>query len=678
MANDLLFLQDRVAALESKLLDLRPQVVALPPIPPPRDQDDPELLSGSMPVPDDIPPLVVSRGPLPLPFDIRVLPQGESSVVQVYLPTDNNDRAKYFVMRNGEGADPPETVGSDADPWLSLGSWDSASDRWVVVTINQDLSGSEVEPPTYTVTMTTSPPGEPDLESIKIVVAVLTADGSRRQLRRGAINSDMGGEGVVMSQPRLPFDVRLQGGNVEVYLPDDEESRAAKYVIRNGLETSVDAAGTVAEPWVSLGAWGSEDGYKFVVVKVVSGASFEGGMWPDNHGQAAGYVVSVTATPPTDYEATMAVIALLVPDTGVVQLRRGAINNEYALLDGEVEQHGDEPANWFRSLNREGTGDRVAGWYDFRSPTFRTELDKEQDAFPFRHEPASGTDPTEVRYIKWGDLLSEIESALPGERDWWDYGPDGETWPCVEDTVFVWDPCAGDWTRKKFWVSGDQDGSTTYGNQIYDAAGPEGSKGTLAVDIADRQLTDRDEVVSLDWDNRNALGATGISIDWLYKWLMIGTLGDEVAVVDWGAQVCNDTDGTPSVDWANRVCKDSDGYTSVDWENHLLRIYESVGEQQRTRIDWDDCVMYDKVSLLAIKWASRELYDDAQQKAVTYKGAVRELHGDWKAASMAAVHKTAAGGAAVANGTYTVGIGPSTDGTITVTDGIITAVQEAS
>ncbi len=635
--------------------------------------------------------MVMSRGPLPLPFDIRVLPQGESSVVQVYLPTDDSDRAKYFVMRNGEGAEPPETVGSDADPWVSLGSWDNASDRWIVVTINQDLSGSEVEPPTYTVTMTTSPPGEPDLESIKIVVAVLTADGSRRQLRRGAINSDMGGEGVVVSPSRLPFDVRLREGYVEVYLPDDENARVMTYVMRNGAATSVDEAGTVAEPWVSLGVWDDEAGYKYVIVKVVSAASFEGGMWPDNHGQAAGYAVSIVDILPEDFEGTTTVIALLVPETGVVQLRRGAINNEYALLDGEVEQHGTEPPNWFRSLTREGTGDRIAGWYDFRDPTFQPVLDGSNDAFPFRAKPASGTEPTVVKYIKWEDMLELIEDHLgmPEEKpDWWEYGPD---WECVEGTVFVWDPCAGAWTRKKFWVSGDQDGVTTYGNEIYDAQGSGGTRGTLAIEVAARALNDgvRQSLdwvqrylydgtgeCSLDWSNRSLYDSGGyVSLDWEPRMLRDTS---ETVCLDWDARLCFDSSDEPSIDWENRVCKDSGGSPSVDWENHILTLYDSVGEQQMTRIDWDDCVMRDKVGWLSVKWASRELYDDSGTLAVTFKGATRELHGNWKAASMAAVHKTAAGGSPVGNGTYTVGIGPNTDGTITVTDGVITAVQEAT
>jgi hypothetical protein len=40
------------------------------------------------------------------------------------------------------------------------------------------------------------------------------------------------------------------------------------------------------------------------------------------------------------------------------------------------------------------------------------------------------------------------------------------------------------------------------------------------------------------------------------------------------------------------------------------------------------------------------------------------------------VHKAADGTAAVADGTYTMGLGGTTNGTITIKDGIITAVQQ--
>ncbi len=491
----------------------------------------------------------------------------------------------------------------------------------------------------------------------------------------------------------LPFDVRLHDGNVEVYLPDDESARAGKYVMRNGAETYTDTAGTADAPWVSYGAWAAEDGYRYVIVSVVSAGGFEGGLWPDNHGQPAEYVVSVVDNVPEAYEATTVVVAVLMPGKGVIQLRRGAINTEYALLDGEVEQHGEEPPNWFRSLTREGTGDRTAGWYDFRDPTFQPVLDGSNDAFPFRSKPASGTEPTVVKYIKWEDMLELIEDHIGASKpDWWEYGPDGTEWPCVQDTVFVWDPCEGKWDRKKFWVSGDQDGSTTYGNQIYDAMGTSNGRGTLAIAIDTRNLIDSEGANVLDWNlhvmydadenpsvlwtDRALVDSSGVfAVYWDVRQLVAP---DNSTAVDWENRLCSDSGNETSIDWENRTCNDTDGKPSVDWDSHLLTYWDSVGEQQLTRIDWDDCVMRDKAGLLSMKWASRELYDDYQQKAVTFRKDVYELHGNWKAASMAAVHKTAAGGNPVANGTYTVGIGPNANGTITVTDGIITAVSEAS
>jgi hypothetical protein len=52
--------------------------------------------------------------------------------------------------------------------------------------------------------------------------------------------------------------------------------------------------------------------------------------------------------------------------------------------------------------------------------------------------------------------------------------------------------------------------------------------------------------------------------------------------------------------------------------------------------------------------------------------------GKFKASEVRAIHKASDGTAPVADGTYTVGIGGTTNGTITIKDGIITAVQEAS
>jgi hypothetical protein len=54
-----------------------------------------------------------------------------------------------------------------------------------------------------------------------------------------------------------------------------------------------------------------------------------------------------------------------------------------------------------------------------------------------------------------------------------------------------------------------------------------------------------------------------------------------------------------------------------------------------------------------------------------------DVDGDITADAVLAVHKAADGTSAVADGTYTVGIGGTTNGTITIKDGIITAVQEA-
>lgn len=51
--------------------------------------------------------------------------------------------------------------------------------------------------------------------------------------------------------------------------------------------------------------------------------------------------------------------------------------------------------------------------------------------------------------------------------------------------------------------------------------------------------------------------------------------------------------------------------------------------------------------------------------------------GKFKASEVRAIHKASDGTAPVADGTYTVGIGGTTNGTITIKDGIITAVQEA-
>ena len=51
--------------------------------------------------------------------------------------------------------------------------------------------------------------------------------------------------------------------------------------------------------------------------------------------------------------------------------------------------------------------------------------------------------------------------------------------------------------------------------------------------------------------------------------------------------------------------------------------------------------------------------------------------GIFKASEVRAIHKAVDGTAPVSDGTYTVGIGGTTNGTITIKDGIITAVQEA-
>ena len=53
------------------------------------------------------------------------------------------------------------------------------------------------------------------------------------------------------------------------------------------------------------------------------------------------------------------------------------------------------------------------------------------------------------------------------------------------------------------------------------------------------------------------------------------------------------------------------------------------------------------------------------------------VNGEVKATSIKAIHKTSNGTSAVADGTYTVGIGTNQNGTITITDGIITAIQQA-
>jgi hypothetical protein len=55
-----------------------------------------------------------------------------------------------------------------------------------------------------------------------------------------------------------------------------------------------------------------------------------------------------------------------------------------------------------------------------------------------------------------------------------------------------------------------------------------------------------------------------------------------------------------------------------------------------------------------------------------------DIDGDLTASNVAAVHKTAAGSPAVADGTYVMGIGTATNGTITIVDGIITAVTECA
>jgi hypothetical protein len=53
-----------------------------------------------------------------------------------------------------------------------------------------------------------------------------------------------------------------------------------------------------------------------------------------------------------------------------------------------------------------------------------------------------------------------------------------------------------------------------------------------------------------------------------------------------------------------------------------------------------------------------------------------KLQGDLSATTVKSVHKAADGTAAVADGTYTLGLGGTTNGTITIKDGIITAVQQ--
>ena len=52
--------------------------------------------------------------------------------------------------------------------------------------------------------------------------------------------------------------------------------------------------------------------------------------------------------------------------------------------------------------------------------------------------------------------------------------------------------------------------------------------------------------------------------------------------------------------------------------------------------------------------------------------------GKFKASEVRAIHKAVDGTAPVANGTYVMGIGAVTNGTITIKDGVITAIQEAS
>jgi len=56
---------------------------------------------------------------------------------------------------------------------------------------------------------------------------------------------------------------------------------------------------------------------------------------------------------------------------------------------------------------------------------------------------------------------------------------------------------------------------------------------------------------------------------------------------------------------------------------------------------------------------------DAGSKVIKTTGAVR------------GVHKTADGTSAVADGEYVMGIGATTNGTITIKDGLITSVTEA-
>ncbi len=504
--------------------------------------------------------------------------------------------------------------------------------------------------------------------------------------------------GVTSITPRqrtqfLPFDVRLQDAmagatpvkEVFVYLPDGGTPGADdNYVTRNGYGVS-GLKGAPSAPWVSLGNWDPE-AIAFVVVKII--ADGDDGFWPGNYAAPALYDVELVTSVPTDPEATPVVVAELIPEKGLVQLRRGAINTSYTLMDGEVRRHGDEPDNWFRSLDTE-FDDYISGWYGFRTPDYVTELHDTRDSFPIRSE-GEGDDPTVVKYIKWEDLLALVDpSAKP---DWWEYGPDAETWPCISDTVVVWDPCEGDWTRKKFWVSGDTAGSTTYGDLISDTAAG-GAKGKLAIGVSDRLLYDKAATprVSVDWGERQLvtsaltgavnwelqrlIDAAGLlSVDWLNR-RCIDT-SNKIAV-DWENRACNDAAGETALNWNTRVCNDSDGDLSIDWENHTLGYFDEF-DNERITINWETCEIRDKVSLLSVKWATRELYDDGGALAVTFKGTTRELHGNWKAASMAAVHKTAAGGAAVANGTYTVGIGPNVNGTITVTDGVVTAVTEAS
>ena len=160
------------------------------------------------------------------------------------------------------------------------------------------------------------------------------------------------------------FDVRVSGGNVQIYIPDYNGTYAS-FVRRNGREIPLDYT-PASGGWEFVASFSNAIMYVWLVVEPFDSTS--GDTWPD--GEYARWTIETTGSADpanTNNWGGSVMLATINADGTVYQLRNGAANLDYTHFDGDCHKDGGEPPDWFRSLERGTgstvTGDQIAGLY---------------------------------------------------------------------------------------------------------------------------------------------------------------------------------------------------------------------------------------------------------------------------------------------------------------------------